>query len=151
MKKLLGIFAFLVFFFLILFSHGCTTLKNSHVPTENLCDFREGYEYIAYDRKQFLDRLSGYNWVLQSRFKDQKDGWFLDGVDGDPNHQIVYINIFVEYKSWYVYGWYDATRTKDGHVWIDTTSWVCDIEGNIIAPKATLGDWAEWKLEPLEN
>lgn len=139
MKRL----ATLIVGFALIISLGCSTTPT---PTDP-CSWNRGYEYVVYNQQEFFQYLLGYNAMIRRRFTDQKHGWFKYGVDGDPNRQIVYINLFLDHKGWYLYGWYDATRKPGGKVWIETTTWVCDVEGNVIAPETTDGAWAEWTLE----
>jgi hypothetical protein len=113
----------------------------SETPSNELCENPAGYEYICRSYGECKQYLNGYAAVVKERFMAQEDGWFIE--DGDV--QRVDINLFYDHENIYLIGYIEATR-HGKRVWMDVSTWVCDIELNLVQPPGTLGGWAEWEL-----
>jgi hypothetical protein len=107
----------------------------------DVCQNPIGYEYICYNSAECRQYLSGYAAIMKERFMAQEDGWFI--VDGDT--QRVDINLFYDHEGIYIIGYMVGTR-HGKRVWIDVTTWACDVELNLIEKPGTLGGWADWEL-----
>jgi hypothetical protein len=107
----------------------------------DVCQNPIGYEYICYSGDECREYLSGYAAMMKERFVAQDEGWFI--VDGDT--QRIDINLFYDHEGIYIIGYMVGTR-HDKRVWIDVTTWACDIELNLVEPPGSLGGWAEWEL-----
>jgi hypothetical protein len=118
-----------------------TPPQTSETPSNELCENPAGYEYTCYNFDECKQYLNGYAAVVKERFVAQKDGWFIE--DGDT--QRVDINLYYEFEGIYMIGYIEATR-HGKRVWMDVSTWVCDLELNLVEPPGTLGGWAEWEL-----
>jgi hypothetical protein len=110
-------------------------------PAADICSDTVGWEYVCHDTKECRAYLSGYAAMMKERFYSQKDGWFVE--NGDT--QTIHMNLFYDHLSIYIMGKMVGTRHND-RVWIDVTTWACDIELNLTEKPATLGDWAKWRI-----
>jgi hypothetical protein len=138
MKKLM----FIILFFLVsCMSYQAPPVKQEVTRPAAVCENPEGYEYICYNGGECRQYLSGYAAIMKERFMAQEDGWFI--IDGDV--QRVDINLFYDHEGIYIIGYMIGTRHGD-RVWIDVTTWACDIELNLVEPPGTLGGWADWEL-----
>lgn len=139
MKKLkLFILAGVFFLASCMSYHAPVTTK----PDNSLCENPRGWEYVCYDTSECREYLNGYAAVFKERYQAQGDGWFTE--DGDK--QRVDINLFYDHEGIYIIGYIVGTREGD-RVWQQVTTWVCDIEGNLVEPPGTLGAWSKWEIK----
>lgn len=140
MKKLL----FIILFFLVsCMSYQAPVKPDLVIPDRPpaICQNPIGYEYVCYNSAECRRYLSGYAAVMKERFMAQEDGWFI--IDGDT--QRVNINLFYDHEGIYIIG-YMVGKRHGKRVWIDVTTWACDVELNLVEKPGTLGGWAEWEL-----
>jgi len=140
MKKWLVVVAFLL--------TSCMSYQAPVVPEivpdrpSKVCENPIGWEYVCYNTDECRQYLSGYAAIMKERFIAQEDGWFI--IDGDT--QRVDINLFYDHEGIYIIGYMIGKRVGD-RVWIDVTTWACDVELKLIEKPATLGGWADWELK----
>ena len=125
---------------------GCATPRIAHGGTDtdlnSLCENAPGYEYVCYSDEECHAYLEGYSQVIKERYMAQNRGWFLDtGL-----RQKVDVNLFYDHKGIYIIGYIIGTR-EGTRVWLQVTTWACDIEGNLIEPPGTLGGWSSWTIK----
>ncbi|MHC4422229.1 MAG: hypothetical protein ACYS1E_16750 [Planctomycetota bacterium] len=111
------------------------------IPDNTLCQNPPGWEYVCYSTEECRQYLNGYAAMMKGRYVDQKDGWFIE--DGD--RQKVDINLFYDHEGIYIIGYIIGTREGD-RVWLQVTTWTCDIELNLVEKPGTLGGYAPWTL-----
>jgi hypothetical protein len=138
MKKWLVAIAFLL---TSCMSYHAPAALKAPVKPADVCKNPIGYEYVCYNTAECRDYLSGYAAIMKERFMAQEDGWFI--IDGDT--QRVDINLFYDHEGIYIIGYMVGTR-HGKRVWIDVTTWACDVELNLTAKPGTLGGWADWEL-----